>query len=116
MAKKKILQENGTQIWPITRADCIYTIAGDQLLSDSMIQWDKSIPFNNEYITDCNAWFDNGYIKTNTSTMNLPYHCNGTASCWGVLLFLAENVENGTGTQTFVLIKVSVYTLNTFRE
>ena len=34
MANKKFLQENNKQIWPITRADCIYTVMGDKLLSD----------------------------------------------------------------------------------
>ena len=34
MAVKKFLTENGNQVWPITRADCIYTVAGDILLSD----------------------------------------------------------------------------------
>jgi hypothetical protein len=34
MAVKKFLTENGKQVWPITRADCIYTVAGDTLLSD----------------------------------------------------------------------------------
>lgn len=34
MAKKKFLQENGTQVWPITRVDCIYTTDGKNLLSE----------------------------------------------------------------------------------
>ena len=34
MAVKKFLTENDKQVWPITRADCIYTVAGDKLLSD----------------------------------------------------------------------------------
>ena len=34
MAVKKFLNENGKQVWPITRADCIYTVTGDKLLSD----------------------------------------------------------------------------------
>lgn len=33
MAVKKFLQENGKQVWPITRADCVYNVAGDKLLS-----------------------------------------------------------------------------------
>lgn len=33
MAIKKFLMENGKQVWPITRADCIYTTAGDKLLN-----------------------------------------------------------------------------------
>jgi hypothetical protein len=27
MAVKKILKENGKQVWPITRADCVYNVA-----------------------------------------------------------------------------------------
>ena len=34
MAIKKFLMENGKQVWPITRADCIYNVAGDELLSN----------------------------------------------------------------------------------
>ena len=34
MAKKKFLQENGTQVWPISRADCIYTEEGKLLSED----------------------------------------------------------------------------------
>ena len=31
MANKKILKENGTQIWPITRDDCVYTSSGEKI-------------------------------------------------------------------------------------
>ena len=34
MAFKKFLKENGKQVWPITRADCVYNVAGDDLLSN----------------------------------------------------------------------------------
>ena len=34
MAVKKFLNENGKQVWPITRADCVYNVAGDDLLSN----------------------------------------------------------------------------------
>ena len=34
MAVKKFLTENDKQVWPITRADCIYTVSGDKLLSE----------------------------------------------------------------------------------
>ena len=34
MAVKKFLNENGKQVWPITRADCVYNVAGNELLSD----------------------------------------------------------------------------------
>ena len=31
MASKKILKDNGTQIWPITRDDCVYTSSGEKI-------------------------------------------------------------------------------------
>lgn len=33
MAKKRFLIENETQVWPITRADCVYHVSGNELLS-----------------------------------------------------------------------------------
>lgn len=36
MAKKKFLNENNEQIWPITRIDCIYTMDGSKLLPDAL--------------------------------------------------------------------------------
>ena len=33
MAIKKFLMEGQKQVWPITRADCVYTVAGDKLLN-----------------------------------------------------------------------------------
>ena len=33
MAKKRFLIENDVQVWPITRADCVYHISGNELLS-----------------------------------------------------------------------------------
>ena len=33
MAKKKFLMEKDVQVWPITRADCVYHISGNELLS-----------------------------------------------------------------------------------
>ena len=36
MAIKKFLMEGQKQVWPITRADCVYTVAGDKLLSVAM--------------------------------------------------------------------------------
>lgn len=37
MAKKKFLQENNSQIWPITRIDCVYTKDGNKLLKDDVL-------------------------------------------------------------------------------
>ena len=36
MAVKKFLNENGKQVWPITRADCVYNLKGDKLLTTVM--------------------------------------------------------------------------------
>ena len=33
MAKKRFLMEKDVQVWPITRADCVYHISGNELLS-----------------------------------------------------------------------------------
>ena len=33
MAVKKFLNENGKQVWPITRADCVYNVEGTKLLN-----------------------------------------------------------------------------------
>lgn len=60
----------------------------------------NGIIFNNSYIADCNRWLSNGYVKTNTSTLNLPALCTGVDR-WGILFFVAENATNGTGTQMY---------------
>lgn len=49
MAKKKFLQENGDQIWPITRADCVYTEDGKKLLSEHYASKEY---LEGNYITD----------------------------------------------------------------
>ncbi len=54
------------------------------------------LPFNNTYISDANSWLTNGYVKTSTTTSNLPSQCD-----WGILFFIAENAANGTGTQMY---------------
>ena len=41
MAKKKFLQENGIQVWPITRSDCIYTVDGTKLLTEDYSSKDE---------------------------------------------------------------------------
>ena len=60
----------------------------------------NGIIFNNSYIADCNRWLSNGYVKTGTSTLNLPTLCTGVDK-WGILFFIAENAVNGTGTQMY---------------
>ena len=60
----------------------------------------NGIIFNDSYATDCNGWLTNGYIKTGTSTLNLPTLCTGVDK-WGILFFIAENKTNGTGTQMY---------------
>ena len=59
------------------------------------------ITFNNNYVTDCNLHYINGYAKTNTNTTHLPKAVNGNSSRWGVLFCLLENPNDGTGTQMF---------------
>ena len=59
------------------------------------------IPYSGESaVTDANSWLTNGYTKTSTETANLPSECTGL-SMWGVLFFIAENTEMGTGTQMY---------------
>ena len=72
----------------------------DTITSDMTTKWNKSIPFENSYTTNCDTWLTNGYTKTNTSTTNLPSVCTG-ADRWGVLFYISENAENGTGTQMY---------------
>ena len=55
---------------------------------------------SDEAITDCNEWLSNGYAKTSTTTSNLPPQCTGNDR-WGVIFFIAENAEMGTGTQMY---------------
>ena len=72
----------------------------DAITSDMTTKWNKSIPFENSYVSDCNAWLTNGYTKTNTDTANHPSVCTG-ADRWGVLFYISENADNGTGTQMY---------------
>ena len=63
-------------------------------------KWNKSMPFEDSYVSDCNAWLTNGYTKTNTDTANHPSVCTG-ADRWGVLFYISENEANRTGTQMY---------------
>lgn len=72
----------------------------DAITSDMTAKWNKSIPFKDSYVSDCNAWLTNGYTKTNTDTANHPSVCTG-ADRWGVLFYISENEDNGTGTQMY---------------
>lgn len=72
----------------------------DAITSDMTTKWNKSIPFENSYVSDCNLWLTNGYTKTDTSTTNHPSVCTG-ADRWGVLFYISENASNGTGTQMY---------------
>jgi len=38
MANKKILKENGNQIWPITRADCVYVDGYNNSTLDTVLE------------------------------------------------------------------------------
>ena len=72
----------------------------DAITGDMTSKWNKSIPFENSYVSDCNLWLTNGYTKTDTSTLNHPSVCT-TADRWGVLFYISENANNGTGTQMY---------------
>ena len=72
----------------------------DTITSDMTTKWNKSIPFENTYVSDCDTWLTNGYTKTSTSTAHHPSVCTG-ADRWGVLFYISENATNGTGTQMY---------------
>ena len=72
----------------------------DTITSDMTTKWNKSIPFENTYVSDCDTWLTNGYTKTSTSTTHHPSVCTG-ADRWGVLFYISENATNGTGTQMY---------------
>lgn len=73
----------------------------DAITSDMTTKWNKSIPFEDSYVSDCNLWLTNGYTKTSErETINHPSVCTG-ADKWGVLFFISENATNGTGTQMY---------------
>lgn len=62
---------------------------------------DVYLPFVDSYVSDCNAWLTNGYTKVSKNTSrNWPAECTGNDR-WGILFFIAENVEQGTGTQMY---------------
>lgn len=66
----------------------------------------SGIVFEESYVDDANKWLTNGYTKTSgtatpTITANLPPVCSNAKDKWGVLFFIAENPDNGTGTQMF---------------
>ena len=72
----------------------------DAITNDMTTKWNKSIPFENSYVDNCNSWLTNGYTKTSTSTTNHPSVCTGTDR-WGVLFYISENTANRTGTQMY---------------
>lgn len=73
----------------------------DAITGDMTSKWNKSIPFENSYVSDCNLWLTNGYTKVSKSdTTNQPSVCTG-GDKWGVLFFIAENESDGTGTQMY---------------
>ena len=72
----------------------------DAITNDMTTKWNKSIPFENSYVDNCNSWLTNGYTKTSTSTTNHPSVCTGVDR-WGVLFYISENTANRTGTQMY---------------
>lgn len=62
---------------------------------------DIYLGFNDTYVSDCNTWLTNGYIKVSKDTSrNWPSECTGDDR-WGILFFIAENEAAGTGTQMY---------------
>lgn len=72
----------------------------DSINTDKIADWDKSIIFENTYITDCDEWLTNGYIKTSDTTINHPSVCTDSSK-WGLLFYLSENAAHKTGTQLY---------------
>ena len=62
MAKKKFLNENEEQIWPITRADCVYTEDGKKILSEDYA--------SKKYVDD--AISENGFSGDYNDLTNKP--------------------------------------------
>lgn len=91
----------------------------DGITQEMVAKWNKALPFEDRYVDDCNAWLTSGYIKTDTSTSNLPSLCTGD-SVWGVLFYISENEANGTGTQMYFPIdgpyKGRIFTRNMFNR
>jgi putative transposase len=76
------------------------TSGGSGLSSEQLAKLNNSIAVEDRAINNCNEWLSNGYIKTSTSTTNLPAKCTGNDK-YGILFFIAENIENHTGTQMY---------------
>ena len=73
----------------------------DAITSDMTSKWNKSIPFEDSYVSDCDLWLTNGYTKVSKrDTINQPSVCTEDDK-WGVLFFIAENATDGTGTQMY---------------
>ena len=77
------------------------TSSGGSSGSSGSIDTSNFIVFNDNYVTDCNLHYVNGYTKTNNHTTHVPAACVGSASVWGILFCILENANNGTGTQMF---------------
>lgn len=76
------------------------TSGGSSLSTEQLAKLNNSISFEDRAINNCNEWLSNGYIKTSTTTTNLPAKCTGNDK-YGILFFIAENIENHTGTQMY---------------
>lgn len=83
MAKKKFLNENGEQIWPITRADCVYTEDGEKLLSEDYA--------SKKYVDDAIA--ENGFSGDYNDLENKP--CYETTA----LMRKTFNIDTTTATE-----------------
>ena len=73
----------------------------DAINTSKVAQWDKAVIFEQVQIDDANIWLTTGYTKTKDSTTNLPLQCDTSTDKWGILQFVSENAELGTGSQLF---------------
>ena len=100
----KIHEHGNKDLLDTIEADNVHTHSNksviDAITSDMTTKWNKSIPFENTYISDCDTWLTNGYTKTSTETTNHPSVCTGQDK-WGVLFYISEDANNGTGTQMY---------------
>lgn len=76
------------------------TSGGSSLSSEQLEKLNNSIAIEDRAINNCNEWLSNGYVKTSTTTTNLPAKCTGSDR-YGILFFIAENLSNHTGTQMY---------------
>ena len=98
MARKKILQDSDGQLWPITRADCIYTTGGKQLETYITEELGKKantshgnhVPSNCTTVTDWNNAVTNGWYMGNNAA-NAPSNTAAGGTLWYFGEVIAHN-------------------------